>query len=125
MHEPPTEFQKNLLQAVTHYHHFDICCIIIRVCHAARALLLIPKADHCLTKRCGGRPDMNMWWSPRYAASGLMFTCQGATHTTGDKKQQSNDENEQLLEVQPHSTVSALHLLVKCSRRGDYQVRQQ
>jgi hypothetical protein len=43
MHEPPTEFQMILLQAVTHYHHFDLCCIIIHVCHAARALLLIPK----------------------------------------------------------------------------------
>jgi hypothetical protein len=24
--------------AVTHYLHFDLCCIIARVCHAAHAL---------------------------------------------------------------------------------------
>jgi hypothetical protein len=115
-----------------------MCCIIIDVCHAARALLITPKIDQCITKknwqmardkylvvtsgfcfwsnfhmsrgetynifvasstvhimlyvhyyssqkqttvylkRIGKQPEMNLWWSPLDAASGLMFTHQGA-----------------------------------------------
>jgi hypothetical protein len=40
IHEPPTQL------AVTHYHHFDFCCII-RVWHAFRALILIPMTIKC------------------------------------------------------------------------------